>query len=87
MSEFVHQPGRGSIFKNDSKQGKQPDYTGKGKDIEGRDIEIAAWVATSEKGNKYLSIKMQYPKTEEDKVPKKAPEPKIEEPEDPDLPF
>lgn len=87
MSEFVHQPGRASIFANKDKQGKQPDYTGKGKDIEGRDIEIAAWVTTSEKGNKYLSMKMQYPKTEENIEPKKAPEPVKEEQEDPDLPF
>ncbi len=85
MSEFVHQPGRASLFKNESKQGKQPDYTGKGKDLEGRDVEIAAWVSTSEKGNKYLSLKLQYP--EVDKTKKKAPEPKVEEPEDPDLPF
>ena len=46
MSEFVHQPGRASIFANKDKQGKQPDYTGKGKDIEGRDIEIALLIVT-----------------------------------------
>ena len=87
MSEKIKHKFWGTLQLDKDKQGKQPDYTGKGKDIEGRDIEIAAWVTTSEKGNKYLSMKMQYPKTEEDIEPKKAPEPIKKEQEDPDLPF
>ena len=44
----------GAIFKNDKKQGNQPDYRGK-VNVNGKEMEIALWVKESSKGMKYFS--------------------------------
>jgi hypothetical protein len=52
---FEHKPGTFSLFKN-AKDGneKRPDYRGEGKDMQGNDIEVAAWLKDGPKG-KYMS--------------------------------
>ena len=44
----------GAIFKNDKKQGNQPDYRGK-VNVNGKEMEIALWIKESSKGMKYFS--------------------------------
>jgi hypothetical protein len=52
---FEHKPGTFSLFKNDKGDNdKRPDYRGEGKDMAGRDIEVAAWLREGGKG-KFLS--------------------------------
>lgn len=47
---------RGSLFKNDKKESeKHPDYTGPG-DVNGVEVRMAAWMRTSKKGTRYMSI-------------------------------
>ena len=43
----------GAIFKNDKKQGNQPDYRGK-VNVNGKEMEIALWLKESSKGLKYF---------------------------------
>jgi uncharacterized protein (DUF736 family) len=52
----------GAIFKNDyKKQGdKQPEYKGK-IIVDGKDKEIALWLAESKDGKKYFSVKISEP--------------------------
>jgi uncharacterized protein (DUF736 family) len=59
---YENRPGDGVLFKNERKTSdKQPDYKGVYYDlIEGGLVErdMAAWVKTSKKGQKFLSIKV-----------------------------
>lgn len=52
----------GALFKNDRKiEGdKLPDYRGE-LDVDGRKLEIAAWIRTSAKGTKFMSLKVSEP--------------------------
>lgn len=51
----------GALFANDKKGNeKAPDYKGKGQ-VNGKDVELAAWVRKSEKGTSYLSITFSEP--------------------------
>jgi uncharacterized protein (DUF736 family) len=51
----------GAIFKNDKKTAdNQPDYRGK-VNVEGKDMEIALWLKTSDKGLKYFSASLKEP--------------------------
>ena len=52
----------GALFKNDRKTegDKLPDYRGE-LDVDGRKLEIAAWIRTSAKGTKFMSLKVQEP--------------------------
>ena len=65
-----------AIFKNDQKEGSQPDYRGN-LNVEGKDYEIALWVKESKAGKKFFSGKIQ--------EPRKQSKPKQED--DSDLPF
>ena len=48
--------GTGSLFKNDRKEKEtQPDYTGKIK-INGEEMQLSAWIKTSKKGTKFMSL-------------------------------
>ena len=52
----------GALFKNDNKKTeKQPDYKGSGI-INGEHKEISAWINTSAKGLKYMSLTFQEPR-------------------------
>lgn len=55
---------RGALFKND-KQGneKRPDYRGP-LNVDGKELEMAAWIRKSEKGVTYMSVTVQ-PKKEQ----------------------
>ena len=54
----------GALFKNDNKKTeKQPDYKGSGI-INGEQKEISAWINTSAKGLKYMSLTFQEPRDE-----------------------
>lgn len=74
----------GTLFKND-KQGneKRPDYTGK-INIEGREMRLAAWLRTSKKGNKFMSLRVS--DMEENGGAQKQ-EPKRQPAVDEDIPF
>jgi len=52
---YEHKPGTFSLFKND-KGGNEarPDYRGEGKDLQGKSIEVAAWLKEGSKG-KFMS--------------------------------
>ena len=52
---YAHKPGTFSLFKNDRKEkDTHPDYKGLGKDADGNDIEVAAWLKEGAKG-KFMS--------------------------------
>jgi uncharacterized protein (DUF736 family) len=75
---------RGAMFKRD-KEGneKRPDYSGP-LNVDGTEWQIAAWIAESKAGNKYLSLRVEPPFNGE----KSAPAPAgagLPEPED--IPF
>jgi hypothetical protein len=50
----------GAIFKNDKKQGNQPDYRGKG-NFNGLEFDMALWLKESSKGTKYFSCSFSEP--------------------------
>ena len=50
----------GAIFKNNKKQGNQPDYRGK-VNVNGKEMEIALWLKESSKGTKYFSCSFSEP--------------------------
>lgn len=54
----------GAIFKNDKKQGNQPDYRGK-VNVNGKEMEIALWFKESSKGMKYFSCSFSEPRMNE----------------------
>lgn len=53
---YEHKPGSFSLFKNDKAGNeKRPDYRGSGKDLDGREIEVAAWLRDGKDGARWLS--------------------------------
>jgi uncharacterized protein (DUF736 family) len=53
---FEQKDNTGSLFKNSKKENeKQPDYTGTAL-VDGIPKRLAAWIKTSKKGTKYISI-------------------------------
>ena len=51
----------GAIFKNDNKKSENhPDYKGK-VNVNGKDLEIAAWIKTSKAGTKFMSLQVSEP--------------------------
>ena len=50
----------GAIFKNDKKQGNQPDYRGKG-NFHGLEFDMSLWFKESSKGTKYFSCSFSEP--------------------------
>lgn len=51
---FEHKPGSFSLFKNEKKSDKAPDYRGDGMDLDGNVIEVAAWLKEGKNG-KFMS--------------------------------
>ena len=81
MSSYERKNGDVSIFKNDEKTGKQPDYKGYVKTPSGEDLDISLWISESKSGKKYFSGKIQEP------YKKEATEPVQKEESTDDLPF
>lgn len=55
---MANKEGCGAIFRNNSKQSdKSPDYTGS-ITLNGKEIKLSCWVATSKLGVKYFSVKV-----------------------------
>ena len=81
--EFQYKPGSFSLFRNTKKLAgdRLPDYKGEGKDTDGNDIEVAAWIRDGAKG-KFMSCTMK---------PKAATQPPAKVPpmpsDDSDIPF
>lgn len=72
----------GSLFKNDKKEkDTHPDYRGKCV-VNGEEMEIAAWIKTSPKGVKYMSLAFSEPYQKEER-----PEQKDNKPADDDFAF
>ena len=63
---YEHKPGTFSLFKNKHKvEGdNKPNYTGTGKDRDGSDIDVSAWIKAPAGGGKFMScvIKEKYVK-------------------------
>lgn len=75
MSEFVHKPSSFSLFKNTRKTAdNHPDYTGTGKDLDGNDIEVAAWLKDGGKG-KFMSCTFKVKGQKQQEQPKRTPAP------------
>jgi hypothetical protein len=55
MAQFEHKPGSGSLFRNDKKTDKAPDYTGTIVDHNGKPWRLGAWVKEGKKG-KFFSL-------------------------------
>jgi len=57
MSNYEHQPGCGSLFKNVKKHTESPDWIGVVKDHSGKKWRLLAWLKSNNNGN-YLSLKL-----------------------------
>lgn len=77
---------RGVLFKNDQKEEENhPDYTGK-VNVKGTDFWLSAWIKTSKKGQKFMSLsvkQMEQPAQESSKKPARQ----AAEMDDSDIPF
>ena len=62
-SKYEIKVGTFSLFKNEKKtaDNNQPHYIGNGKDLNGNDFQVSAWLTTSKSGIKYFSCKLQEP--------------------------
>jgi uncharacterized protein (DUF736 family) len=72
MSDYDNTRNRGALFKNEDRtdENKQPDYRGS-LNIGGVDHWLSAWVNTSKKGTKYMSLSVK-PKDAESARPKES---------------
>lgn len=84
MATFVHKPGTFSLFRNLKKQegDKLPDYRGPGMDVDGNEIEVAAWIRDGAKG-KFMSCQIKPATATQPPKVTKAPPPA----DDSDIPF
>ena len=59
----------GVLFRNETsnEENKQPYMTGK-LNVEGKELQIAGWMKESKAGKKFLSLKVQEPRTQEVKA-------------------
>lgn len=63
MSTYVQKDNSGSLFKNDRKENDlQPSMKGSAK-VNGQEFWVSAWTNTSQKGDKYISFRLE-PKEE-----------------------
>jgi len=62
---FEHREGQGSLFKNDKKNERQPDFKGTIM-IKGILYNVSAWSRTSQNGREYISLQAEE-KQEEDR--------------------
>jgi len=87
MSDFKHNPGFGSLFKNSKKEqgDSKPNATGSIATPDGKVWDLAAWTKQDKNGNLYQSLKVSEPYKKEGGE-KQAEPPKAEDPND-DIPF
>lgn len=72
---YEQKPGELVIFKNDKKTAdNQPDYKGRGLDLQGQPIEIALWVKQG-KEQKFFSARIEYPRQTQPAQPENKPQP------------
>jgi uncharacterized protein (DUF736 family) len=84
---FEHKPGSLSLFKNEKKgNDRAPDYRGSGKDLNGNEVEISAWVKTGSGGAKFMSLQMKPPFEKSEKPASKPAVKSFDELSD-DIPF
>lgn len=57
---------KGALFKNRKEKDTHPDYRGKC-EVNGKKMEIAAWIKKSQNGTKYMSLNFQEPREKEKK--------------------
>lgn len=82
MSSKYDNTNKGVLFKNAEKEtDKHPDYRGD-IDIDGKKFWLSAWINTSSKGNKYMSLAV---KPKDEQAPQQE-APRRADPDD-DLPF
>ncbi len=55
---YENKPNTGALFKRDKASESTPDYSGPFYGPDGKEMEIAAWLKTSAKGTKYMSVKV-----------------------------
>lgn len=58
---YEQKPGGGSLFKNEKKTEKQPDYRGSIVTPDGTKLALAGWIKQGAKGS-FLSLKCEVPK-------------------------
>ena len=59
MAKDFDNTNSGALFKNEDKSDeKMPDYKGS-LNVDGKDFWLAAWIKTSKKGQKYMSLSIQ----------------------------
>lgn len=79
MSEYDNS-NTGVLFKNDKKgNDRAPDYKGK-INVDGVEKQLAAWIKTSQKGTKFMSLSVSEPYQPKESLPS-------EEPLDSEAPF
>lgn len=100
MSTYVQKNNSGSLFKNDRKENDlQPSMKGSAK-VNGQEFWVSAWTNTSQKGDKYISFKLEPkeeipvntdPQAQYRSAPTQAapvtPAPAPDAPKDDDIPF
>lgn len=57
---FETKDNSGVLFKKKDKVDSQPDYTGSAM-VFGKECDISAWIKTSKKGEKYMSLSFKLP--------------------------
>jgi uncharacterized protein (DUF736 family) len=74
MAQEFDNTNRGVLFKNDEKEtDNHPDYTGK-LDVRGEEFYLSAWIKTSKKGQKFMSLSVKAAQQQEQKRGAKKPE-------------
>lgn len=68
---YEPKPDTGAMFPNRKQNLRQPDWRGNAM-INGRMVDIAAWVKTSSRGTEFLSLKFSEPR-EQAEAPRAAP--------------
>ena len=59
---YIVKNGEGTLFKNQYKDAdNKPDMTGKGKDLQGNDVELSIWFRVAKGGSKYMYVKQSEP--------------------------
>lgn len=81
----------GVLFKNNKKDSdKHPDYTGK-IDVNGKELQIAAWIRDSKNGTKFMSLKVSEPRDFDQRPANEQPAPQAPSGDAPinldDIPF
>lgn len=61
---MIERDNSGALFKRDKQSDNQPDYTGSCI-VNGKKLDIAAWIKESKAGNKYMSLKFSEPRNRE----------------------